>query len=57
MALACDMSRTMMERYRHAKNEAKRKSVDALNMEEIKKPPLNFPHSQISWQYESCLND
>jgi hypothetical protein len=32
MALAGHMSRKMMERFSHVRNEAKRKAVDSLNL-------------------------
>jgi integrase len=43
MALAGHMSRKMMERYSHARNEAKRRAVEELNLGEIQKGSPRFP--------------
>lgn len=46
MALAGHMSRKMMERYSHARNEAKRNAVEALNMRGIEGDSPQFPPQQ-----------
>ena len=46
MALAGHMSRKMMERYSHARNEAKRQAVDGLNVGRIQGDSPQFPPQQ-----------
>jgi integrase len=46
MALSGHMSRKMLERYSHARNEAKRQAVEALNLGAIRESSPQFPPQQ-----------
>lgn len=45
MALSGHLSRKMMERYSHVRNEAKRRAVDGINSTQSTQTPHKFPHS------------